>query len=753
MRKLILTSIFCGISTLLFAGGFKAPGAGVTPAPSAPFILEEDEKVLRKNFFPSSVEELQAGLDTLRESDSEATIIAVLKNSVEVSAKPLRLSSRMVFVFGTGASLKAAKNAKASSLVLIEDARDVALGSLSVTGRGVLDGGGVVQQGIVVKNSAVVNLYRMELKNFTSDAISYTGRGDDRFGEAGSITASSVHSNSGNGIVVKKAAQFICTGNLVYLNGKTGIDIDSSNSIVADNSFENNSIAILHRSKESIIARNLLNKNQFGIKLYGTAKFNKVTYNRVTGSDAAIILHGENNIFFHNDVKDNKRKFQNGNWRESKTFQPPLNNVVAAHNGVKISDIVGAPHKKDDDVWFPPEMGQVLYFNPPTIANPHTDKEIVSGMGRFDLEILASPNAKQATHGRPKWAALPENIEKELELRGFMDLTEVQSKIDAAHKAHPNDYLVVHLYGLFVARREAHAGLVIPDNTSLLLYGNASFIARYDIKEHKEFTSPALVSIEAEKFASISGGYLDGGSGRAARGIQVKGRSITLIDGVTVASFFKQGIITFAMDGTENRKKSYNMERGRPIFIHANNVLNNGDMGIWGHMRNDALYIKNVSSDNFLGGILHDSNNHSSPALFNVCTGNKRCGLWLELRANNNILYGNYLRGNNGRHSTGIVSYCMHHGPNLRNMMVNNQIENHKIGINMRMGVDNVVFGNSLLYNSIAYIDGGNYNSNNLFSQNTLHNNGEDIRNLEKEDKTEFNCFTFPNTSQLSRAD
>ncbi len=45
--------------------------------------------------------------------------------------------------------------------------------------------------------------------------------------------------------------------------------------------------------------------------------------------------------------------------------------------------------------------------------------------------------------------------------------------------------------------------------------------------------------------------------------------------------------------------------------------------------------------------------------------GNMRCGLWLELRASNNILYGNYLRGNNGRHSTGVVSYCMYGGPKI----------------------------------------------------------------------------------------
>jgi len=737
------------MSTLLFADGFKSPGAGVTPAPSAPFILEEGEKVVRKNFSPSSAEELQTGLDTLRKSDSEATIIAILKKGVEVSEKPLRLGSRMVLVFDTGAYLKAAKDAKALSLVLIEDASDVAIGSISVTDRSVLDGDGVVPQGIVVKNSAVVNIYRMELNNFTSDALSYTGRGDDKFGEAGSITASSVHSNSGNGIVVKKAGQFICTGNLVYLNGKTGIDIDSSNSIVADNSFEGNAIAILHRSKESIIARNLLSNNQYGIQLYGTTEFNKVTYNRITGSDAAIILYGVNNIFFHNDVKDNKRKFQNGNWRESKTFQPPFNNVVAAHNGVKISDLVGAPQKKEDDVWFPPEMGQTLYFNPPTIANQHKDKEIVSGMGRFDLEILASPNAKKNRDGRPKWAARPELIEKELKERGYMDLTEVQSKIDAARKAHPNDYLVVHLYGLFIAAKEAHAGLVIPDHTSLLLHGNTSFLARFDIKNHKTFTKPVLVSIEADNFASISGGYLDGGSGRAESGIQVKGRCITLIDGVTIASFYAHGITTFAMDSTEKRKKFYNMDRGRPIIAHANNIVNNGNMGIWGHMRNDALYINNVSSDNFAGGILHDSNNHNSPALFNVCTGNMRCGLWLELRASNNILYGNYLRGNNGRHSTGVVSYCMYGGPNMRNMIVNNTIENHEVGINMRMGVDNIVFGNSLLYNRIGYSDGGSNNSNNLFSQNTLLFNEKDISNYETNDKTEFNCFTFPNANQI----
>jgi hypothetical protein len=165
-------------------------------------------------------------------------------------------------------------------------------------------------------------------------------------------------------------------------------------------------------------------------------------------------------------------------------------------------------------------------------------------------------------------------------------------------------------------------------------------------------------------------------------------------------------------------------------------------------MRNDALYINNVASDNFLGGILHDSNNHSSPALFNVCTGNKRCGLWIELRAQDNILYGNYLHGNNGRHSTGVVSYCQFGGPNLRNMVVNNIIENHEMGINMRMGVDNIVFGNSLIDNRIAYSDGGNKNANNLFSQNILHGNGQSIRNLETDDTTQFNCFTFPTRAQ-----
>jgi len=750
MKKSLLI-IVCFVSVMpawLFAQGFKSPGAGAMPAPSAPYIVEEGEELVKKSFSPASLEEFQSALDALREANQDATILAVLTTGVEIASTPLRLDSRTVLVFDAGAYLKAANDATATSLVRIEDARSVALGSVSVSERGLLDGGGVVPVGIEVRNSAVVNVYRMELRNFTGDALSYTGRGDNTFGEAGSITASRVHSNGGNGILVRNAAQFICTDNLVHANGSAGIDIDSSNSLVADNSFEKNSIAIHHRSKDSVIARNLLNNNPYGIKLHGSTALNKVTYNRITGSDAAIVLHGTSNILFHNDVADNERKFQSGNWQESATFQPPFNNVVMGHNGVKVSDLVGAPNKKDEDVWFPPEVGTTLYFNPPTIANNHTDEIIVNGMGRFDLEILASPNAKENREYRPKWAALPERIETTLEKRGFMDLTEVQSKIEAARKERPNDYLVVHLYGLFVATKEAPAGLVIPNNTSLLLHRNASLIARYDIQNHETFTKPALVSIEADHFASISGGYLDGGSGRAHRGIEVKGRCIALIDGVTVASFERHGILTFAFDSTAKRTKFYTMERGRPIVAHANNIVNNGYMGLWGHMRNDALYINNVASDNYQGGILHDSNNHNSPALFNVLTGNKRCGLWIELRASDNILYGNYLNGNNGRHSTGVVSYCQFGGPNLRNMIVNNIIVNHEMGVDMRMGVDNIIFGNHFLNNREGFRYGIK-NENNLLSQNSFRFNGMDIH-FRGSKKTELDCFTFPSASQLT---
>jgi len=723
----------------------KLPGAGATPVPDAPFILGPDEKletlVVAER---ATVEEARAAIAAARAKTPEAVLIIRLEGELVVGADPLRLSSRANLYFAPGAKMTA--TAGVSAMILVEDAELVGIAGQGDGRRGVIDGRGLAKTGIMVTKSCKVNLSSLEIRDCAGDAVHYEGKGMERYGEPGSLTGSRVTGNGGNGLFVRGSAQFMCYNNAFIDSRRAGIDVISPLCVIADNSLDGNQIGIFFGGNDSVVARNSARDCKIGIKMGGDSRLNMVTYNRVEGNGVGLHIQGESNAVYHNDLAANGKTVDFGSREHSSTLKPPSQNIFASNWNLSLADFQFASDADAGDVRVPPSIANNIYFDPPTRTNPHTNG-IVAGMGRQDTEIVAGPGKKNVDD-RPRWRGRPEKVLRELEKRQAMDLSEVQARIDEARKQKPKDYLVVHLYGIFVATK-GKAGLIIPDYVSVVLHGNTSLMARFTEENAKTFTRPAVVSLDGHFFNSISGGYIDGGvHTRELRGIEVPGEAISIIDGVTVASA-DHGITMFGLCGTEARKKSYSMRRGRPVFIRGNTITNCSNMGLWGHMRQDALYIDNVATDNWAGGILHDSYNNHSPALFNVSVSNMRCGLWLELGARDNILYGNLLRTNVGRHSTGVVSYHGFKGRNRNNVVASNVIEAHRIGIHLRHAASNVVFGNVLQNNHRGYVNDHSHTADqgNYVAQNVLrYNRGDDVRGAEP-----AGFFAFPNKTVMGR--
>ncbi len=754
MRKLILVSIFCGISTVLFAGNFKAPGAGTTPAPEAPFILGPDEKVATCVIADkTTVKDAQAAISAARTKAPDTVLIIRLEGELVVESEPLHLSSREMLYFAPGGKMIA--TVKVPAMILVKNAELVGIAGRNDCRRGMLDGRGLAQDGILIENSAKVNITFMNIRDCTGDAVKYIGRGVDRYGEPGSLTGCWIVENGGNGLYVRNSAQFMCYNNTFLDNRRAGIDAIAPLCVIADNSLDGNQIGVFFGGADSTVARNAITGCKIGIKLGGDSEYNLITYNRLEDNRLGVHVHGKYNSIYYNDFVANDRSIDNGSYNESSTLLPPEKNIISCNRNVSLDDFMPPRGKDAGDVYYPPEIGNNLYFNPPTRSNPHKDK-VVAGMGRHDIEIIAGDGLTNVDD-RPRWSGNDQLVQQELEKRKAMDLSEVQKKIDLARKENPDDYLVVHLYGVFVASK-GDAALVIPDYVSVIMHNNTSMIARFTgnlpvdpelfyggtPEEQSKYYRPAIVSLQGDNFNSISGGTIDGGSRHhlSLRGIELRGKSISVIDDVTISSTWFS-ITTFGASSTGPRRKFYTMGRQRPKFIRGNVITGNEGSGIWGHMSENDMYIDNVITDNVGDGIAHDSNCHYNKTLFNTLVSNHRSGLWIELGAHSNILYGNLVRSNVGRHSCGIISYHGFHGRCRNNVIANNVITGHKYGIHLRNSSRAVVFGNFLENNQFSYGNDHTHtpDQDNYLAQNVFRS----IQEINNKAIETDGFFAFPN--------
>ena len=389
-------------------------------------------------------------------------------------------------------------------------------------------------------------------------------------------------SNCGGGLKASSTAGFMCLDNQFRGNAGVALAIQSLCSVVAGNDLVGNKTGILSASDHGVIAANTFDDNATTLSLTKAASRNLVTGNRSGDTTGAIVIGGTGNLLFNNDLQSS----------------------VKAGSGTKDNLLVQNYRMRPSG-----NVDPLQVFQPPTAAEPHTRPLIVPGMGRRDLPMPGSKDKNSPT-----------------------DIAAVQTALDSERAKHPKDVIVLSLTGHYVSR--SPDGLKLPANTCVLLDGTIR--ADPGLPRNPAYDAKApltqVVQLPKDGCASFSGGLLDADQ-QVFHGINATRGGVALIDGVAVRGA--------AFDGISTRGRG-----GRPLFIRGCRIADSGGRGIWIHVANNVHAIENICLDNGLDGIDIDAVGHDCTALFNVCSGNHRHGVFVEEAVRHDVVFGNRLERN-----------------------------------------------------------------------------------------------------------
>jgi len=598
----------CCASLLIASCGFAAEHF-FTP-PELPFIIEPKEQISTLTISTGPVEAAQQLINSARPTKSNAVLVIHVSGKLIVGSTPLRLGSRMCLILDNGASITAAANATAKSLVQIEDAEFVSISSGS-SERGVLDGQGVALTGITVGGCGKVNMDDVSIRGCSVGAISYTGRDAAAVNDAGSFTRCFVQ-DCGNGLVATQTAGFMCLDNEFRNNRGAAVTMTSQRSVIAGNDFIRNKTGVVSASERGVVARNFFDGNKSAIKLKAASAGNLVNGNRSRGPAGELLVGGKNNEIFGNDLL-----------ASAQTIPGSENNLFVNNAGLNLEMATPLPN----------------FFNPPTFNNPHSNNVIVPGMGRFDLTILGATNRYQPA-----------------------DLAAAQEGLQKARVEHSNDVVVLRLQGNFVSHQPA--GLEIPANTCVILDGSirADPGTARDPVYGKGEPITQVVRLSPQGHCSFSGGTLDGGH-QVSHGISATNECIALIEGVSIKGAVRDGIRT---KGRESvcplfiNGCTIADSGGRGIWLHvAGNVHTIGHTCVGNQQdgidvdahANDCNVLFNICNGNRRHGVFIEEAVTNNLVFGNLLLGNNRSGIhvWNEEVVGNtgpNIIAANLCRGN-----------------------------------------------------------------------------------------------------------
>src|SRR5215472_9697299 len=373
--------------------------------PNTAFVEQPSgESVVTVNDTSGSISSLQAEIDTARNANpANVIVIHLLRGAIySVSGAGLVLSSHECLV-AEGAIIRAANSSVTVPLITIASGST----KVSVAG-GTLDGQGANIQGIYAPSAARVNIDKVALKNFASDAISLNGNGNSTFDNEMTVTRSEL-SGSSVGIHIQNSTQTTLLDNDCHNNG-AGILVSAAWANIANNTCHNNTTGIdIAGGGDNVVANNTCNNNGAGI--HAGATRDMIVSNALGGNTTAgITSDGASNNFIDN-------LFTAGN-AVNFVSNGTTDNIIAYKAPVSAS-------------------GQ-NYFYPPLIDDQHTNPAIVNGMGRTDLTI------------------------------GSTTIDDVQNQYNAALSANPNNVIVLHLNGAFTV---GASPLSLSSTTSVLLNG------------------------------------------------------------------------------------------------------------------------------------------------------------------------------------------------------------------------------------------------------------------------------------------
>jgi len=645
--------------------------------PEAPFITGPKEEIYRVSLPSGTADAAQVLIDAARKEKPEAVLILEPSGNLEVGTAPLRLGSKMCLQLSPSAGVKAGSNCSASSLISVEKAEFVSVSSAG-PGPATLDGGDKSVSGIQISEGSRINLDQLNLLRCAKTGIEYRGTTNvTSLNEAASVTRCYFEKN-GNALKVDQSGGFQCLDNVFKGQTETALFINSLNSMVAGNTFSGNKTDIQSSSDRGIITRNRFGKSELTLELTPTSKGNLVSENHGTAKDLTISIGGETQQLFHNN----------------------LSASVKLAPGTKDAFLISNENLQVD-----PAAPGVKFFDPPTLARPHTNSVIVAGMGRFDLPLIpgGKKDPKPADKDKP-----PKIIPTDLAL--------VEAEITKAQAAHTNDVMVIHLEGEYICKNLN--GLKLPPNSCLLMAADARILADHGIPIEPQWARAApitqVVLLPETGYCSISGGKLDAGR-QAFFPINANTGSIALIEGTSLIAGARDGLNTKARKSTD------------PLFMYRCNVFGNNGRGIWSHVATRVHAIANVCSGNYMDGIDIDAHAIDCTALFNVCNGNRRHGVFIEEAVHNNIVFGNHLDGN----GTGVHVWNEevkgNTGPNLISA---NHCSGNRRGIGLGARADDKTAHGNFFFNNVCtenredgMLSGNSKATENYFSQSVAYGN------------------------------
>jgi len=634
--------------------------------PNVSFSIRPSEVLKKVDLNTVSVEAAQSQIENCRLENPEAIWLFVLKGKLTVKATPLVLGTKNFLEFAEGASIVADEKATAECLIKIQQSENLNLYCKSKK-RGVLKGNGKVSAGIIVSKSARVNIDQIYFENL-SVGIKIESEENTAIHEASSVTRCDFLKIE-NGIIANKINGFVALDNSFKDITGRGITVNSLNSTLAGNSFNNVLTAFHFGGENSAIVRNEFINCVTVFESTPESKLAFISQNKNQGNATQIKLEGEKHTLFDNSVT--------GKLATSATS--PANQFIYKNPNLKTSN-----------------EPTLIVFNPPTQKNPHKDKQILPGMGRFDLEIKG---------------------EKSADTKNWPDLSSAQKLANEARAKHPQDFIVIHLKGNFAARTPE--GFSMPANSCIILDG--TIMADTDSPVSPPYVRgekpTQLIEFPKEGYGAVSGGKLDANhktfycirssSGKSDHGV---------IEDVTMYNGARDGLYT-----------KYRNSKSR-LIVSKCNFSNNHGRALWAHVCGPVFAVENYLETSGKDGIDLDAGAKYNICVFNTSVKNKRHGVFIEEASHSNIVFGNELNGN--------LNSAVHvwneevNGNTTNNAVVANVCNGNRRGLSCggrdatKISASNFYFNNECSRNTDYGIGTGNKNGlNNYFSQNLVKDN------------------------------
>ena len=634
--------------------------------PNAAFATHPKEVLKTVDLNTVSVEAAQSQIESCRLENPEAIWVFVLKGTLTVKTTPLSLGTKNFLEFAEGSSIVADSKATAECLIKIQQSEMIDLYNKSKKG-GTLKGNGKVSAGIIISKSSRVNIDQINFENL-SVGVKFENDENSLIHQACSITRCNF-TKIENAVIANKINGFVALDNSFKDITNTGITVNSPNSTLAGNSFNNVLKGFNFGGDNAVFVRNEFIHCPTAFESTVDSKSAFIAQNKSQGSETLIKLEGEKHTLFDNSTAG----------KISTSAASPANHFIYKNPNLKTSN-----------------EPALIVFNPPTQKNPHKDSTIVPGMGRYDLEIKGDKGADTK-----KWP----------------DLSSAQKLANEARTQHPQDFLVIHLKDNFASRTSE--GFSMPANSCIILDG--TLFADVDSPSNPPYVKgekpTQLIEFPKEGYGAVSGGKLDANhkifycirtsSPKCDHGV---------VEDVTLYNGARDGLYTKYRNGQSR------------LIVSKSNFSNNFGRALWPHVSGPVFAIENYLETSGKDGIDLDAGAKYNICIFNTSVKNKRHGIFIEEASHHNILFGNELNGN--LNSAVHVWNEEVKGNTTDNAIVANVCNGNRRGLSCggrdpaKTSSSNFYFNNECSRNTDFGIITGNKNGiNNYFSQCLVKDN------------------------------